>query len=100
MATQSAVKERTKNKVREPKRFNVIMHNDDVTSMQFVVRVLMDIFHKDQPTAEMLMLKVHKTGSAVIGTYTYDKATTRVMMAMTQARMEGFPFKMTIEEAN
>jgi len=97
MSVKDAVKEKTKVKVEEPKRFNVIMWNDDFTTMEFVVSVLVDIFHKDNATAEALMLKVHNCGSAVIGSYSYDIATTKTRLAIDRARQEGFPFRMTVE---
>ena len=99
MSVKSAPKERTKNRVKEPKQYHVIMHNDDFTTMEFVVQVLKDIFHKDAVTAEAIMMKVHKAGSASVGTYPYDIAATRVGMALSRAEKEGFPFRMTIEEA-
>lgn len=99
MSTQSAAKERTKARIKEPRQFHVIMHNDDFTTMEFVVSVLIDIFHKDQVTAEAIMLGVHNKGKAVVGKYPYDIAVTRVNMALTRAKAEGFPFRMTVEEA-
>ena len=63
--------------VKEPKQYNVIMLNDDFTTMDFVVQVLIDIFHKDPLTAEALMLDVHRKGRAVVGCYTYDIACPR-----------------------
>ena len=67
MATQSATKERTKSRVKEPKQFNVIMHNDDFTTMEFVVSILIDIFHKDEVTADSLaseVIKQHYSGTS------------------------------------
>lgn len=99
MSTQSSVKERTTDKVKEPEQYNVIMLNDDFTTMEFVVEVLTDIFHKDKVTAEALMMRVHQEGKAVIGKYPYDIAVTRVKKALARAREQGFPFRMTVEEA-
>lgn len=98
MSTQSAIKERTKSNIKEPKQYNVIMHNDDFTTMEFVVAVLVDIFHKDEVTAQAIMLGVHKQGKAVVGKYPYDIAVTKVNAALSRAKAEGFPFRMTIEE--
>ena len=75
------------------------MLNDDFTTMDFVVQVLVDIFHKDPVTAEALMLDVHNKGRAVVGSYSYDIARTKVQTAMNRARAEGFPFRMLVEEA-
>ena len=99
MATQGATKEKTKAHIKEPKQYNVIMINDDFTTMEFVVSVLVDIFHKDQVSAEAIMLGVHKNGQAVVGKYPYDIAVTRVSNALKRAKEEGFPFRMTVEEA-
>lgn len=91
------VRERTGTDVREPRHYKVIMHNDDFTSMEFVVEILMDIFHKNGIEAERLMLMVHKSGKAVVGAYPYDIAVTKVQMASARARKEGFPFRLTVE---
>lgn len=99
MATKSTVKEYTNSKVAEPKRYHVIMLNDDFTTMEFVVEVLVDIFHKDPVSAESIMLAVHKNGKAVVGKYSYDIALTKVNTAMSKAEEEGFPFRLTMEEA-
>ena len=99
MGTQSSVKERTDIRVKEPKQYNVIMINDDFTTMEFVVAVLVDIFRKDEVTAQAIMMKVHKSGQAVVGKYPYDIAATRVKTALDRAKSEGFPFRMIIEEA-
>lgn len=99
MATKDAAKERTNHRVKEPKQFNVVMINDDFTTMEFVVEVLMDIFHKDQLSAETIMMQVHKNGKAIVGKYPYDIATTKVATALSRAKAEGFPFRMTVEEA-
>ena len=99
MGTKSSVKERTDIRVKEPKQYNVIMINDDFTTMEFVVAVLVDIFRKDEVTAQAIMMKVHKSGQAVVGKYPYDIAATRVKTALDRAKLEGFPFRMIIEEA-
>ncbi|MBR1770545.1 MAG: ATP-dependent Clp protease adaptor ClpS [Lachnospiraceae bacterium] len=98
MATKESVKERTGSKLKEPKLYQVIMLNDDFTSMEFVVSILIDIFHKDPVTAETLMLHVHKNGRAVVGKYPYDIALTKIDLAMSRARAEGYPFRLTMEE--
>ena len=96
--TQGAVKERTGTKIKEPKLYNVIMLNDDFTTMEFVVEVLVDIFHKDEATAEVLMMTVHEKGSAVVARYPYDIAQTKKNQAIKRAREQGFPFQMRVEE--
>ncbi|MBQ8161204.1 MAG: ATP-dependent Clp protease adaptor ClpS [Clostridia bacterium] len=99
METQGAIREHTDVRVQEPRRYRVVMHNDDFTTMDFVVEILVSIFHKSYVDAETIMLKVHKEGRAVVGTYTYDVAVSRVNMALKRAREEKFPFRMTVEEA-
>jgi len=99
MAVQEAFGEKTKVRIKEPAKYQVIMLNDDFTTMEFVVGILVGIFHKDQVTAEALMLDVHNKGRAVVGRYSYDIAVTRTNKAMEKARKEGFPFRMTVEEA-
>lgn len=99
MVTDFETSDNIKIKIKEPQKYNVIMINDDFTSMEFVVRILIDIFHKDPVNAESIMIYVHKNGRAIVGTYSYDIALTKTNAAMTRARDEGFPFRMTIEEA-
>lgn len=99
MSVKGAAKERTENRLKEPKQYNVIMINDDFTTMEFVVDVLVEVFHKDELTAQVLMMQVHKNGQAVVGKYPYDIAVTKVRIALDRAKEQGFPFRMTVEEA-
>ena len=99
MSLQGETRENTKIRIREPKHYKVIMHNDDFTTMEFVVEILKDIFHKDEMEAERLMLMVHECGKAAVGTYPYDLAASKVRSAATRAKAAGFPFRMTVEEA-
>ena len=98
METKEAVKERTGTKVKEPGMYRVIMLNDDFTTMEFVVKVLIELFQKDPKTAESIMLDVHKKGRGIVGTYPYDIARTRTDQALSRARAEGYPFQMEVEE--
>ena len=97
MAIRGETRASTRIKIREPKHYKVIMHNDDFTTMDFVVEILRDIFHKDEAEAERLMLLVHETGKAVVGAYPYDIAVSKVQTAAARAKAEGFPFRMTLE---
>ncbi len=99
MSVQGETREKTRIGIREPKHYRVIMHNDDFTSMDFVVDILMTIFHKEEAEAERLMLTVHESGKAAVGSYPYDIAVTKVQAAAARAKEEGFPFRMTVEEA-
>lgn len=94
---QSNIKERSRQSLKEPDMYKVIMHNDDFTTMEFVVMMLKTVFFKDEATAEQLMLTVHKAGKAQIGLYTYDVAVSKCQKAMRLARDHGFPFKLTWE---
>lgn len=97
MSVQGEIRERTRIDIREPKHYQVIMHNDDFTPMDFVVEILRSIFHKDEIEAVHLMMKVHESGSAAVGAYPRDIAATKVRSATAKAREEGYPFRMTIE---
>lgn len=93
-------REMTRRSLKKPDQYMVIMHNDDFTTMDFVVKVLKTVFRKSEADAETLMMTVHKSGSAIVGIYTYDIALSKVNIATAMARQEGFPFKMTIEPDN
>lgn len=98
METKTIVKESTKIKVKKPKLYKVVMHNDDFTTMEFVVSVLVNIFNKEIAEANKIMLDVHKVGQGIAGIYSYDIAMTKVGIVMSLAKEEGFPMKLTIEE--
>lgn len=99
MGTKSSVKEKTKVKLNIPKKYAVVMHNDDFTPMDFVVSILMEIFHKEYEAAVNIMMMVHKGNKAVVGTYSYDIAKSKAEKAMSLAREEGYPFRVTVEES-
>ncbi|WP_294374405.1 ATP-dependent Clp protease adaptor ClpS [uncultured Clostridium sp.] len=99
METGIITKQKSKIRMKKPKNYKVIMHNDDYTTMEFVIEVLVRIFNKSVVEAEKIMLDVHKKGRGVAGIYSYDIAVTKVAAAMSMAKNEGFPFKMTTEEA-
>ena len=94
---QSDVRERTRLSHDLPRMYRVIMHNDDFTTMEFVVDVLRKVFFKPEEEANQLMLKVHKEGKAIVGLYTLDIAVSKSQKAMRMARDQGFPFKLTWE---
>lgn len=99
METGVITKQKDKVKIKKPKNYKVIMHNDDYTTMEFVIEILVKIFNKSVIEAEKIMLDVHKKGRGVAGIYSYDIAITKVATAMSMAKSEGFPFKLTTEEA-
>ncbi len=85
--------------VMEPKQYKVLLLNDDYTSMDFVVEVLMNIFHKNYQEAEKIMLDVHRQDRGLCGIYIYEVAETKIMQVSKLAREQGFPLKATMEEA-
>ena len=99
MSIEGQLQEQTRTRVREPKRYHVIMHNDDFTPMDFVVEILIQIFNKGYEDAVTLMMTVHKSHRAVVGVYPFDIAQTKVNAAMFRAKEEGYPFRVTCEEA-
>lgn len=78
--------------------YDVVFHNDDVTTMDFVVYVLMTYFSKSADDAETLMLKVDREGSAVVGTYYLDIAESKKEKTITLARKMNFPLQVTVGE--
>ena len=94
---QSHIKERQKTIYKEPRRYKVIIHNDDFTTMDFVVKVLRDIFFMNEQDAETLMMQVHNTGQAVVGIYSYDIAQTKSQKAIKMARENGFPLRLSVK---
>jgi len=89
------VKEKTKAVV--PRRYRVIFHNDDYTTMEFVVECLMTFFHKSETEATHVMLTVHRLGAATAGIYSREIAETKVQQVMEHARKHGFPLLLTAE---
>ncbi|SKA81549.1 ATP-dependent Clp protease adaptor protein ClpS [Desulfobaculum bizertense DSM 18034] len=85
-------------RVRPPRDYKVIMHNDDYTSMDFVVAVLMKVFRKSQETAVELMLAIHHEGKAVCGVYPREIAEIKIAQVAELARAAEFPLKCTMEE--
>lgn len=97
---QTNYRERTRISHKYPRMYNVIMHNDDFTPMDFVVMVLKTVFYKGDGEAERLMLDVHQKGQAVVGQYTLDVAVSKSQKAMRMARDQGYPFKLSWEPNN
>lgn len=98
METGTITRSKEKIKIKKPKDYKVVMYNDDFTTMEFVVEILMTIFDKNITEAEKIMLDVHKRGKGIAGIYSYDIAYTKRNKAMALAKTEGFPFRMEIEE--
>jgi len=82
----------------EPRMFKVLLHNDDYTSMDFVVDILTRIFHKTQAQAEQIMLQIHEKDKAVCGVYSFEIAQTKAEQVKQLAKENEFPLLATIEE--
>jgi ATP-dependent Clp protease adaptor protein ClpS len=80
-----------------PRRYKVVFHNDDYTTMEFVVLALMQFFHKSESEATYIMLTVHKKGSGIAGVFTRDVAETKVQKVTEFARDHGMPLLVTAE---
>jgi ATP-dependent Clp protease adaptor protein ClpS len=89
----------THHDIREPYLYKVLLHNDDYTTMEFVVYVLMEVFHKSVEDATRIMLNVHEQGIGICGLYTHEIAETKVETVMRMARENGHPLKCTMEKA-
>lgn len=85
-------------KLAHPKRYKVLLHNDDYTTMEFVVWVLQAVFHHDETSATQIMLHVHRTGTGVAGVYTREIAESRVAQVEELARRYEYPLRCTVEE--
>lgn len=93
MAVKESIREQTREKIKVPRQYQVLIYNDDHTPMDFVVEVLVQIFDKDEESAVALMLSIHKGNYAVAGVYTKDIAQTKAAEAVQWAREEGYPLK-------
>ncbi len=93
--TGSGIAETTSIEV--PPEKDVVFYNDDYTTMDFVVDVLVSVFNKSHENAELIMQTVHEQGSAVVGTYTYDIAVSRTNLTRSIAKQNGFPLRVEVE---
>ena len=90
----------TKPKLKKPKRFQVLLLNDDYTAMEVVVEVIKRFFSKSEEAAQVIMLKVHIEGEGVCGTYSHDVAQTKVSQVVDFARKYEQPLMCVIRELN
>jgi ATP-dependent Clp protease adaptor protein ClpS len=84
--------------VSEPKRWKVILLNDDSTPMDFVISMLMEVFKHSVDTAKEVMLEVHETGSGIAGIYSFEIAEAKAVETTNQARTNGHPLQIKLEE--
>ena len=92
-----ATEQETKQTAKTPRLYKVLLHNDNYTTRDFVVLVLVSIFRKPEPEAVQIMLDVHYKGTGVVGVYPRDIAETRVQAVIDLARREQFPLMCTME---
>ena len=83
----------------EPRMYRVVLHNDHYTTMEFVVAVLMKVFHKPGAEATRIMLDVHKRGRGICGVYTHDVAVTKICQVHQMAQKCEYPLRCSCEEA-
>ena len=93
------VKERVQQQERQPPLFNVVLLNDNYTTMEFVIQVLESVFQKSPAEAYRIMMHVHVHGRGIAGTYPWEVADTKVETVIGLAREAGFPLKAVAEEA-
>jgi ATP-dependent Clp protease adaptor protein ClpS len=96
--TDIQLDEKIKIKTSEPKRWKVILLNDDSTPMEFVIALLMEVFRHTQNTAKDIMLQIHETGSGIAGTYSFEIAEAKAVEATNTARSNGHPLQIKLEE--
>lgn len=92
--TQEAVKQKTAVELRYPPRYDVIIFNDDYTPVEFVIKLLVEIFNKNVDTAKELTMTVHEHGQAVAGTYNFEIAEQKTTEALATARASGHPLQL------
>ncbi|KXK06617.1 MAG: ATP-dependent Clp protease adapter protein ClpS [Acidobacteria bacterium OLB17] len=97
-ADEAGVLSETISKLEKPKLYKVLLHNDDFTTMDFVVFVLSHVFARSEAEAVAIMLKVHNEGVGIAGIYPYDIATMKADKATNLARAREFPLLCTLEE--
>jgi ATP-dependent Clp protease adaptor protein ClpS len=93
-----AVVSESKEKLEKPPLYKVLIHNDDFTTMEFVVFVLTNVFNRSEGEAFRIMLQVHVEGIGVAGVYTYEIAQMKAEKATSLARESEFPLLFTVEE--
>ena len=95
---QSDLLTKSRKRIKHPSLYRVVLLNDDYTTMDFVVAILIEIFGKTATESTRIMLDVHEQGRGVVGTFTFDIAKTKIMMVKQRASQEQFPLKCIMEK--
>jgi len=95
--TDTILKNKITNKIQVPKMYKVVLHNDDYTTMEFVIEILMKVFNKSSAEAITVTFNVHKQGKGIAGVYSFDIAQTKIKIVRDTAREKGYPLKLTME---
>jgi ATP-dependent Clp protease adaptor protein ClpS len=83
-----------------PKKYQVVLLNDNKTPTEFVVQILQNIFHKTSHESAQIMMSIHLKGTGIVGAYTYEIAETRLNNVLKQARKSQHPLQCELEVAN
>ena len=98
MSTDIQTLTKEKIKLEEPGLYDVIFLNDNITTQEFVIRVLKQIFNKSQEQAEAIMKKIHDSGQGVVGSYVHELAEQKVIETTLLARQEGMPLQVKVKK--
>lgn len=85
-------------KIKKPPLYNVILHNDDVTTFEFVILVLIEIYNKSQEEATLLTIQIHEQGKAIVATYPYEIAITKKQITNVNAKRNNFPLVCSLSQ--
>jgi ATP-dependent Clp protease adaptor protein ClpS len=96
--TDQQISPEIRDKTKEPPMYRVLLHNDDYTTMEFVIEVLMYVFNKSPESAAKIMMNVHQQGIGVCGVYTHEIAETKVDTVHNLARESGYPLRCSMEQ--
>jgi ATP-dependent Clp protease adaptor protein ClpS len=97
-STDIQLEEKIKIKATEPRRWKVILLNDDTTPIEFVISLLIEIFKHTQETAKDITIQVHETGSGIAGVYSFEIAEVKAVESTQLARTNGYPLQIKLEE--
>jgi ATP-dependent Clp protease adaptor protein ClpS len=99
MTTDIVVEKKTstKDRLKEPSKYKVIVCNDDTTSVEFVIAMLMTVFKHDEQSAFKITIDIHNKGSAVVGVYSHEVAEQKSVDGTTMARLNGYPLIIKVE---